>query len=243
MLVITGPGRSGTSMLGQFCASVGFNPGGEWCNEIDAGLEHPRVAAINDAMYREARNTGAVWDTLDRYRDEIMALELAVIKDPRFTYHPAIIRAWSSIRPDLSVLFTYRNPEQSIASRKRHKKYLFVKHKAKPEALKCDMADSIEAMLDCGVPFSLLLFPNFITQYDAVYTVLTELGLDFNRETGREQWNAIADESRVHFRRPAVRDERRAKKEQEQQTGTEVTVRVQGLWMRALDSIAMGKVR
>jgi len=201
MLVITGPGRSGTSMLGQFCRSVGYNPGGEWCDEIDAGLEHPRVAAINDALFREARTTGAVTEALAKYRREMAAIDLAVVKDPRFTYHPEILRAWISIRPDIRVLLTYRNPEQSIASRKRHKKYLFLKHKSKPEALKCDMADCIEALLECDVSYSILLFPKFLNQYDKVYAALTDLGLTFDREVGREEWVSIADESRVHFRR------------------------------------------
>lgn len=202
MLVITGPGRSGTSMLGRFCGSIGYHPGGEWCEAIDAGLEHPRIVAINDAMYREARATGSVNEALARYRSEMVSFDLAVVKDPRFTYHPAILRAWSSVRPDLTVLLTYRNPQQSIASRKRHKKFLFVKHKARPEMLKCDMADSIEAMLDCDVPFSILLFPNFLTHYDDVYTALTGLGLRFDRNDGLEKWVSIADESRVHFKRP-----------------------------------------
>jgi hypothetical protein len=199
MLVITGPGRSGTSMLGQFCRSIGFNPGGEWCDEIDAGMEHPRVAAINDAIYREVRTTGGVFETLAKYRHEMASIDLAVIKDPRFTYHPAILRAWISVRSDITVLLTYRNPEQSIASRKRHRKFLFIKHKARPEALKCDMADCIEVMLESGVPFSILLFPTFLNQYERVYAALTDLGLKFDREVGRKQWISLVDESRVHF--------------------------------------------
>jgi hypothetical protein len=186
-------------MLGQFCNSIGFNPGGEWCDEIDAGLEHPRVAAINNALYREARLTGEVCEALAKYRSEMATLTLEVVKDPRFTFHPAILRAWVSVRQDITVLLTYRNPEQSLASRKRHKKFLFMKHKSRPETLKCDMADTIEVLLDRSVPFSILLFPTFLNQYDKVYTSLTELGLKFDREIGYEKWVSLVDESRVHF--------------------------------------------
>ncbi len=200
MLVITGPGRSGTSMLGQFCCDLGFNPGGEWCDAIDAGLEHPHVAAINDALYREARTTGGVSTALALYRHEMSSLDLTVVKDPRFTFHPAILRAWLSVRKDISVLLTYRNPEQSIASRKRHKKFLFIKHKARPETLKCDMANTIEVLLECGVPYEILLFPIFLNQYDKVYAGLMNLGLVFDREVGRAHWDSLVDESRVHFR-------------------------------------------
>jgi len=200
MLVITGPGRSGTSVLGQFCLKMGFNPGGEWCEAIDAGMEHPRVATINDAIYREARTTGSVTQSLATYRNEMVSLDLAVVKDPRFTYHPKILNAWISVRSDITVLLTYRNPEQSIASRKRHKRFLFIKHKARPEALKCDMADSIELLLDNEVPYSVLLFPNFLNQYEKVYTALTQLGLRFDRDAGELVWTSLVDDSRVHFR-------------------------------------------
>ena len=66
MLVITGPGRSGTSALALFCRAIGCDPGGVWCDEVNAGLEDARVAAINDAMYREVRQTGSdndEWET------------------------------------------------------------------------------------------------------------------------------------------------------------------------------------
>ena len=117
MLVITGPGRSGTSVLSQFCASMGYCPGGEWCEEISAGLENPRVVNINNALYREARTSGCVERALEVHRDEMLSLDFAVVKDPRFTYHPAILRAWSFVRPDLKVLLTYRTPQDSIVVR------------------------------------------------------------------------------------------------------------------------------
>ncbi len=200
MLIITGPGRSGTSVLARFCESLGYQPGGEWCDEIDAGLEHPRVAAINDAMFREARTTGRIVDALAANRAEIASLDLQVIKDPRFTYHPLILRSWRQVRPDLTVLLTYRNPELSIASRKRHREHLFIKHKARPETLKCDLADSIEVLLDCEIPHAMLLFPNFLKQYDRVHRTLTDLGLSFSEREGRAEWDRIVDEKRVHFR-------------------------------------------
>ena len=200
MLVITGPGRSGTSMLGQFCKSIGFHPGGAWCEEISAGYEDERVVKINDAFYREARTTGRITEALEKHRDEILSLNMAVVKDPRFTYHPAILRAWSSLRPDLTVLLTYRDPVDSIASRKRHRRYLFIKRKSRPEVLKCDMADTIQTMLDCGIPFSILLFPKFLGQYEKVHSALISLGLSFDRELGKEKWMTLVDESRVHFK-------------------------------------------
>lgn len=39
MLIITGPGRSGTSVFARFCEQVGYDTGGSWNEEINAGKE------------------------------------------------------------------------------------------------------------------------------------------------------------------------------------------------------------
>lgn len=203
MIIITGPGRSGTSVLAQFCLQMGYHPGGSWYDCVDAGLEHPRVAAINDALYHEATKTGKVEQTLAQYREEMRSLDLAVVKDPRFTFHPAILRAWRSVRTDLKVLMTYRTPEHSLASRKRHARNLLHKDKAHPDILRRDFANVIETMLDQEIAFAMLLFPNFLNQYQKVYEAFRALGMEFDYAEGQAAWNSLVNMEKVHFR-PAV---------------------------------------
>lgn len=50
MIVITGPGRSGTSVLAQLYKELGFDPGGEWVTEIQGGLEPPDVVEANEEI-------------------------------------------------------------------------------------------------------------------------------------------------------------------------------------------------
>lgn len=52
MIVITGPGRSGTSFLARLYKELGFDPGGRWLSFHDAGFEHPDVVAINVKVAR-----------------------------------------------------------------------------------------------------------------------------------------------------------------------------------------------
>ena len=47
MIVITGPGRSGTSFLAALYRELGFDPGGRWESDVRAGLEHRDVVALN----------------------------------------------------------------------------------------------------------------------------------------------------------------------------------------------------
>lgn len=203
MLVITGPGRSGTSVLALFCQKLGYDPGGQWNASVDAGLEHPQVVTINDALLGELWETGKTEKTLAAHADTMRQLPFPVIKDPRFTFHPGILQAWRSVRDDLTVVLTYRKPEHSLASRQRKADQLQHPSKANPDTLRKDFANTIECLLELDVPFHLLLFPHFLEQYHTVQAALTELGLAIPEERGERVWRAIVNRKKVHFGSPA----------------------------------------
>jgi hypothetical protein len=50
VIVITGPGRSGTSLLAMLYREMGFDPGGGWKPDVHAGLEATRFAQVNDEL-------------------------------------------------------------------------------------------------------------------------------------------------------------------------------------------------
>jgi hypothetical protein len=50
VIVITGPGRAGTSFLAMLYRELGFNPGGRWNPLVNAGMEAKRFADINMEM-------------------------------------------------------------------------------------------------------------------------------------------------------------------------------------------------
>jgi hypothetical protein len=52
MLIITGPGRSGTSVIAQMYKELGFDPGGEWFEDVRAGLEDPEIVRLNEDILR-----------------------------------------------------------------------------------------------------------------------------------------------------------------------------------------------
>lgn len=52
MIVVTGPGRSGTSLLARLYRELGFDPGGWFQTEVSAGLEHREVWALNTKVAR-----------------------------------------------------------------------------------------------------------------------------------------------------------------------------------------------
>lgn len=57
MIVITGPGRSGTSVLASIYKELGFDPGGGWNPRVRAGLEHGDFWRLNNKIAKELRIT------------------------------------------------------------------------------------------------------------------------------------------------------------------------------------------
>lgn len=197
--MITGPGRSGTSVLALYCARMGYHPGGDWHDAVDAGMEHERVVKINDAFLSELRETGKTNRTLAECGEEMRGLDLAVVKDPRFTYHPAILRAWHLIRPDLRILLTYRKPEHSVASRQRSSRMLYA-DRAAPDRIRREFADIVETLMELDIPFELVLFPHFLGRYAQVHAALERLGLNLEHEKGVQVWEQLVNPEKVHFK-------------------------------------------
>jgi hypothetical protein len=50
MIIVTGVGRTGTTLIACLYRELGFDPGGYWQPEIEAGLEEPAVVRANRAI-------------------------------------------------------------------------------------------------------------------------------------------------------------------------------------------------
>jgi hypothetical protein len=53
VIIITGPGRSGTSFLAKLYVELGLDIGGQWYPEISAGYERDVIVSINKAIMRD----------------------------------------------------------------------------------------------------------------------------------------------------------------------------------------------
>ena len=55
-------------------------------------------------------------------------------------------------------------------------------------------------MLDLDIPFMIVLFPNFLTQYEHVYEAFEALGMSLDHAVGQDVWNTLVNMEKVHFR-------------------------------------------
>jgi hypothetical protein len=219
MIVITGPGRSGTSVLAAVYKELGFDPGGVWVERTRAGLEDQRFFSLNNQMAaqlgmtmlkrlpkaaaaadEEAVFQPADWDLLDdvvaRNRDSMLALarETEVVKDPRFSY---LLPVWLAAGAAIDhVVITTRDLEAMVASR-----LAAGQTELSAPQLRNSLVYAIgvvtAAVLDGEVPHTWLRFPDFLQDPAALYDVLP-----FPRPVERDRFTAAAerlfDQSKVH---------------------------------------------
>jgi hypothetical protein len=141
MIVITGLGRCGTSLMAMVFQELGFGMGKHGMSygiRRRAGLEWAPAYAISRDMWDEYLRRGNPIDLYEEVnalywgkislRDRILRIDtdtpperkegtVELFKDPRMTWHPEIIKHWWEVRKDLRLIILHRKPENIIASR------------------------------------------------------------------------------------------------------------------------------
>lgn len=203
MLIITGPGRCGTSLLAHYCRELGHDPGGEWHHrrELNAGWEDRHVVKLNTDIESRGDVSRALGDR--RLVSAIRGVGRSVVKDPRFLYRHALpLRTWWAVRQDLRVLVLYRRPDAFARSVRAQ-----IDHFAGYGGLSFDdirhtaaqrFADGVQACVAGGIPLRVLVFPAFLADYDYVHHCLSAFGeLPIAEESGRRIWEQLADPEKV----------------------------------------------
>jgi len=223
MLIVTGLGRCGTSLTMKVLQDLNFNLGVNvsWVDEINAGLELGSVHMINQEMYLTYTKNGLEIQLDDestfnhwkgktfRYiiknfdRDNRQGDFVDVIKDPRLTWHPDLIKAWWEVRKDIKLLILHRDPNQIIKSRFRlNERYQDPKigRMENVNMFKIDFSDFLVEVLRLDIPFKLVFYPNFCYSPKILFNALCELCSNFNtlKEDFYNSWNKIFDETKIH---------------------------------------------
>lgn len=194
MLIITGPGRCGSSLMAGFCKNLGFDPGGNWIETIKGGYEDCGTMAVNQAigddLFRNA-NTATLTATVHGIRRD-------VVKDPRFIwYGSSILDFWCKARSDIRVLFLTRDLASVWRSMRKQTGAYAWTYPDMPQQLHHNVRATLFYMAQHDVPFRVLRFPDFLDQYDRVAEALHFGGLQFNDWFGKTIWERLVDRSLV----------------------------------------------
>ena len=190
MLVITGSGRCGTSVLTKFCQEVGYSPGGAWKDEVNAGMEDKEFAVTNNAI-----EDGGIDDEIRKYIGEFPR---RVVKDPRFLREKAA-GAWASLRPDLQVIICVRNMDHVALSfngtplgDKSHLEWVTKRTH--------EIMLAYSSLAKFQVPIRFLSFPHFLDHYKTVHGLLEWGGLPIDYDIGEIAWKKLINKDLVHYK-------------------------------------------
>jgi len=197
LIVITGVGRSGTSYLASVYRELGFDPGGRWQPDINAGLEADDVVAANERLARDLglrffgappRSKVERWmpqrrsayhgvdpeaiDALaDGYGEELRALSRrAVAKDPRFCWTLAV---WAAAGATIDhVVISVRAMDAIVDSRVAAGHLRFGPRHVAVNELVHGLGLCVAAVVDHRLPYSVVRFPDYLDDPAGLHAAL-----------------------------------------------------------------------
>jgi hypothetical protein len=217
MILITGIGRCGTSVLMKYLEKVGFFVGNDlcWYDEIRAGYELSIVTKINWSLWSNYCQKGKLINVDDNiygagvgaynitYRNAICLTDrdrggfVKVIKDPRFTWHPDIIEAWWRVRQDFKLIICHRDAEAVMRSRNLFPEKFRndTSNCISIDQYKIDFTNFLTRVLKLKIPYEILFFPNFLQDFKSTYEVLERTGFHFDYGLGMKVWDDLIDQT------------------------------------------------
>ncbi|MBW2995015.1 hypothetical protein KY312_01570 [Candidatus Woesearchaeota archaeon] len=194
MIVITGPGRCGTTLVTQFCIKIGLNVAysGGIIKKINAGLEWGPLTRFCKSALRG--------DRIINNSVEIKQTDKEIMKSPfLFRKGGMALKELYKIRKDLKILFLFRNEgglRQSGQKAWPGKWETPIKNWA--QNLYRDFFGFLEFIEENEILYRILFFPKFLEKYYLLHNALCDLGIEMPLEA-ESVWRDIVDFSKVHF--------------------------------------------
>jgi len=199
MLIITGIGRCGTSLLAKFLWGVGYSMGGfRWNEKINAGMEYPASVLANTNLLGKINTL-----TTSEAREVILGIDEPVIKDPHI-FRIEVLPTWLELRPNDKYLVLWKKPElharEALVTGNRFRSF--------DEAVNNNIrvfSTCMDLLSRSGVAYRMFEFPKFLDTYDELHQVLVCFGGlqkldDLGFKTCARKWDNLVDKSLVHYK-------------------------------------------
>ncbi len=194
-LLISGFPRSGTSLLTKFLNLCGYNTGGSWNSEMNAGYEDEQFQKIITTWQMNAKTE----DLILFLEKEIAKMDKLVVKHPRLLVNPELLRIWTYIFPDTRILVTYREPYHALQSKNKEGNLGYFSN-ISPAELNEKFHKFIKILIELRIKHHILYFPNFTENYEEVYHAISSLSIHIDQDKGRNIWNNLVDFNKIHYK-------------------------------------------
>ena len=195
MLVITGTGRSGTSIIASWLKKCGLiKYESEWIPQFNSGYDTPDVSRLNSAIWL---GNDPQLQSIPAQTVAIKSFDYDIVKDSKFFYGN-VLNTWLSIRKDMKFLICLRKFNSVQKSRLNLSQFNMART---PEQLENDLGRFVSQLIFNNIPFEFVTYPEFTDSYDEVYEKIKKLypEIDINIDTGRKIWDEIIDKSKLHL--------------------------------------------
>jgi hypothetical protein len=187
MILITGIGRCGTSMMAKYLQVLGLDIGADrWYEPINAGLENRETLSINARLIRHFVKGESI--DLGEVHEDIHELDFDAVKDTQFLTDWRIIDFWDSVRQDFEVIWMMRDYDQIVESMKRTPEWNTPVYRLFPYMMKQKEDEFKRTMRRLHIPFKQVHYP--VQDFSAIADVLD---LPDNAE---QIWNQIYSTSK-----------------------------------------------
>ncbi len=195
MIIVTTPGRSGSSLLMAYFKKLGINIGDlRWLHFFQAGMELPAAVRINALFRKKIINNQKLRDK-ELYND-IAAINYEVIKDPQFVLHPEIIEHWWAVRKDIKIIYLTRKPEQIVNSLKRHSSMNSPVYRNHADLIVAHENDFLARLDKLKIPYKKFVFPDFTDQIKDINKCVKDFGIE--KPTNEKVWKNMVNPKKIH---------------------------------------------
>lgn len=193
MVIITGSGRSGTSLITEYCVESGFNvDAGNYFKKINAGYESFDAQKVNQRLIH--RMNGGKVRALHTLSLDIISNKWDVVKDTHFVTEPSLIKIWWHYRKDLKIIFSWREPGAVIESLKANPTMNTAVYRMDENEIFKRSLTFIQNLNHLKIPFVIVNFPKVIEEPNALLSFL------HGKTTAKKIkiWDRVAQKSKVH---------------------------------------------
>lgn len=169
MIIITGPGRCGTSMVMEVAHGWELNCDiGHRLARLDAGWESASSIQIAQSFikhYHLKLSLAHVGYHADKMKD----IKFEVLKDPSFVTYAPIITHWWNVRKDIEIIYLTRDFEQIAASQKRHPEMTCPTYRCFPEQIAIKQNEFLGELIRFKIPHTIIEYP--FVKFNQVYEI------------------------------------------------------------------------
>ncbi len=192
MLIVTGVGRCGTSLVAEYLMAIGLKTdNGRYYRAINAGHESKTALGINSGFIR-SKLQNKKFDGFKEIKEFVRVENIDFVKDPQFLADTSLIKHWNA-QIGVKVILMIREAEDVVKSLRNAPSMNGPNYRNYPDLIRKHQKDFIGVCYSKRIPIDIIDFPECIAD---PYDLFKALNITDEKQQAR--WFKVADKNKVH---------------------------------------------